>query len=67
MTPAQLLAQIQADRVRITLLPSGKLQVTGDPVHVNRWLASIGQYEDALIDVLKDQHGVVSTSCWKCQ
>ena len=55
MTPADLLHQIQADRVRLVLLPSGKLKITG--THAERWLPVLAQYEDALVDALRASAG----------
>lgn len=55
MKPTELLEMIERDGARLVLSPSGKLRVLGDPVHVERWIPVIGQYQAELTTALQVQ------------
>ena len=53
MTAADLLHQIEASGASLTLLPSGRLKIAGDPEQIERALPLIRQYEPELTEALK--------------
>jgi len=65
MTPTAIIRDAQADRVRLTLSPSGTIKATGNAAAVNRWLAEIRERKAEIIEVLKVGAGdTASASGW---
>lgn len=52
MTPANLLVMAIADGVTMTLTDCGRIRLSGDQVDVDRWLATVNQYQAELINEL---------------
>lgn len=53
MNALDLVNMMKAAGAQLALTPSGRLRITGDPVQIDRWLASIAQYEPDLIAALR--------------
>lgn len=62
MTPVMIIREAQADGVKLSLSPRGKIIVAGDSVAVNRWLALIREHKAGIIDVLKVGDGDKATA-----
>jgi hypothetical protein len=53
MTPAELLHNIRADRVTLTLAPDGSLKVSGDGEAVKHWTPAIRENRERIIGLLQ--------------
>ena len=65
MTASELVRLIERDGARLSLTESGRLRITGDPVHVERWLGTVAQYEAELVAAL--QAGRATDEPNRCQ
>jgi hypothetical protein len=53
MTPVMIIREAQADGVKLSLSPQGKIIVAGNSMAVNRWLALLRQHKAEIVEVLK--------------
>jgi hypothetical protein len=62
MTPAALIRKAQADGVRLALSPAGTIKATGDRAALARWLPTIREHKEGIVQALKVSPGV--TAVW---